>query len=272
MEGLVAVLAPILPRVPDCRNLAHYGVVGDWALATYWGSGPLPKPPVIRDSDRWAARVGWVLPDLWQLDAVQKYGFAVPDFAGQSQVLGVVSAYDVLVELGDGPLLPGFNYVMTHLVRMPPEAVGAPAPPIRPVLERAADLIGAGGSAVIDAGPHPMLCLRRPVRLTGSAVSWQVSRDPGVPAEVEALALALPRGGVLSCLVGLWSPRFGYLHTGEISVDVAAYGYWRATVRVELTGEHNDVTGTITGPFMGSLFFQFSPAHRPGNPWPFGET
>jgi hypothetical protein len=246
----------------NCWVVARCGVVSDWALATYWGMGPLPKRPAMGDSDRWAARVGWVVPGVWQLDTMCRYGYAGPDLVGQSQVLGVVPAYDVLFEFGVGPLLPGFNYVLAH----PGE------PTERSVLLRAAELIAAGESAVVEAGSRPLLCLRRPVRLAGSAVFWNVDRDVGVPGEIEALALAVPRGERLSCLVGLWSPQFGYLHTGQIAVHVEARGYWRATTLLELTGEHNGVSGAVTGSIPASEFLRRQPVPLPGNPWPFGST
>jgi hypothetical protein len=83
--------------------------VGDWAVATYWGTGARLKTFVVRGSDQWAARTGSVAPGLWQLDVVQKYGYEVPDFVDQPQVVGVVAAYDSVIEHGWGPLLPGFK-------------------------------------------------------------------------------------------------------------------------------------------------------------------
>src|SRR6266487_1864429 len=160
-----------LPVLPHCVAM------GDWAVATYWGTGPRPNPTVRRRTDRWAARIGWAAPGLWQLDAVQRYGFPVPEFVDQPQVLGVVAAYDVIMELGRGPLLPGFNYVMAHPAPGSPRSARGAPPADRRVLERAADLIGPGQSGVIDAGRHPVLCLDRPVRLTGSGPYWRIGRD-----------------------------------------------------------------------------------------------
>jgi hypothetical protein len=86
--------------------------VGDWAIATYWGTGVRPKPPVLSgDADQWGARVGWVAPSLWQLDVCQRYGYTVPDFVGQPQVLGVVPAYGQIIEAGAGP--PGNRWPLS---------------------------------------------------------------------------------------------------------------------------------------------------------------
>jgi hypothetical protein len=69
---------------------------------------------------------------------------------------------------------------------------------------------------------------------------------------------------------GVW--QLNAVHTGDIVINVQAHGYWRATAHLELTGEHNDVTGAITGPFSGSGVLRSSPVPRPGNPWPFGSA
>jgi hypothetical protein len=41
-----------------------------------------------------------------------------------------------------------------------------------------------------------------------------------VPAEIEALALAMPPGEDRSFLVALWTAEYGYLHTGELTLRV----------------------------------------------------
>jgi hypothetical protein len=111
--------------------------------------------------------------------------------------------------------------------------------------------------------------LRRPVRLDGSACFWRIGRDADVPAEVEALALASPPAVRASYLVGLWTPEFGYLHTGVLGMYVEPRGHWRATATVELTGRYNAVAGTATGPYQGTSHLDVTPAPQPGSPWPF---
>jgi hypothetical protein len=249
--------------------------VGDWAIATYWGTGVQPKPRVPSgEAGQWGARVGWVVPSLWQLDVCQRYGYAVPDFAGPSQVLGVVPAYGQIIEAGAGPLLPGFNYVLTQPTRPPGEPGAGRAEPSldepgRHLLEKGADLLGSGECAVLDAGSRAVLCLRRPVRLTSANPSWQLERELGIPDVIEALALAMPAATSRWFVVGLWTPEFGYLHTGELCLRIEAGRYRRGHAFVELTGVYNDVAGR----YMGWLHHQparleFSPVPAPGNRWP----
>jgi hypothetical protein len=194
----------------------------------------------------------------------------VPDFVGQPQVLGVVPAYGEIIQAGAGPLLPGFNYVLTRPSRPPGAPADGPAEPGRHLLDRAADLLGAGECAVLDAGSQAVLCLRRPVRLTSANPVWQLERDLGIPDVIEALGLAMPAATSRWLLVGLWTPEFGYLHTGELYLRIEAGRYRRGHAIAQLTGAYNDIAGRYAGRLHHQQArLEFSPVPVPGNRWPY---
>lgn len=143
------------------------------------------------------------------------------------------------------------------------------------LLAGAADLLGAGSAAVVEDEGHPMLCLSQPVVLPAPVVEWpldQLHRQPeSARALFEALALAAPHGPhTTRFLIGLWTAEYGYLHTGELTLDLLSHAYdCSGAAQIELTGIHQRLHGeTRSGPWAHSNYFQFTPAATPTQPWP----
>ena len=121
----------------------------------------------------------------------------------------------------------------------------------RRVLADTAGLLGAATATVVDAGGLPMLCLSQVVALRSANPCWSlnaIDREEGpAAAPVEALALAASPMSEHRFLVGLWTAEHGYLHTGEVTVDV------RST-EPEPAGE--GIPPTMDSQAFGSTFHQ----------------
>ncbi|AXE82040.1 hypothetical protein [Streptomyces atratus] len=248
--------------------------MGDWGIATWWGTGSPPRlPDRLGEDDRWAVRLGRVgYGGLWQMDTLSKWGVRSPTLRGHSQVVGVLPAADEVFTRGQGPLVAGFNYLVERAVPRRTAGRRGQAPDL---LAGAADLLGAGSAAVVEDEGHPMLCLSQPVVIPTPVVEWpldQLHRQPeSARALFEALALAAPRGPhITRFLIGLWTAEYGYLHTGELTLDLLSHAYdCSGAAQIELTGIHQRLHGeTRSGPWAHSDYFQFTPAATPTRPWP----
>ena len=136
----------------------------------------------------------------------------------------------------------------------------------RRVLADTAGLLGAATATVVDAGGLPMLCLSQVVALRSANPCWSlnaIDREEGpAAAPVEALALAASPMSEHRFLVGLWTAEHGYLHTGEVTVDVREdiHVLSGGQFEVRLTGVHQPLLDeTRVGPFEQVL--------EPGAAW-----
>ncbi|MFF3787818.1 hypothetical protein [Streptomyces sp. NPDC001933] len=169
--------------------------MGDWGIATWWGTGSPPRlPNRLGGDDRWAVRLGRDR-GLWQMDTLSKWGVRSPTLRGHSQVVGVLPAVDEVFTREQGPLVAGFSCLVERAVPRRTAGRRGQAPDL---LAGAADLLGAGSAAVVEDEGHPMLCLSQPVVVPAPVVEWpldQLHRQPeSARALFEALALAAPHG------------------------------------------------------------------------------
>ncbi len=240
--------------------------MGDWAMTTYWGEGSRPRLGPVW-FQRWgaeAARVGWVgSAGLWQTEVLMRYGTFPFHRLGHPWLLGV--GPDASVEQYEAPLRAGWNYVRSDDMAD------------LPLFEAAAGQLD--NARAVHDGVSVLLCLSDmlPCGKEGM-VDWDVEHaDVGFSSEastVRALALAGARtwSARRSFVLGLWTPEFGYLHTGRLHLDLDAgggggpLGYASRT----LTGICNELSAVeVSGPYAHYVQFQRRTTPVPTVPFPY---
>jgi hypothetical protein len=256
--------------------------MGDWAITTYWGDNHPPDLPAVWDPDcaARAARVGRLGDTgLWQFDVLQKYGWFTLDPDEDPYLFGMAATYNHLSVRTGGPLLAGWNYLLTRSEE--------PIPP--GLLPTAIELWGEPAVLLDDGGDQrggrALLCLPEPFRCADSFVTFDLADsqyDPTPEARfIEALALAAepvmadwPRAPDTAWSrelgLGLWTAELGYLHTGTLRLYIDPELVPPSAADRSLSGADNELTDESTaGPWGPSLYFEFAPVPLPNVPWPF---